>query len=143
MKHAKIDSVYVIRLERGERIVESLTRFCRQKKIKAASFQGIGTCRRAELGFFQMRSCRYNFRTFPQDFEITSLLGNVSLSQGRPFIHAHIVLGGSGYKAKTGHLKEAEVLATCEIVLVPMKGTLPRKLDRASGLSLLDFHRNK
>jgi len=139
MKHVKIDSIYVIRLERGERIVESLTGFCRQKRITAASFQGLGTCRQAELGFFHRRSRRYKFRTFPQDFEIASLLGNVSVFQGKPLIHAHIVLGGSDFTAKTGHLKEAEVLATCEIVLVPMKRALARKIDRASGLSLLDF----
>lgn len=137
MKHVKSGSTSIIRLDRGERIIETLTRFCEKRKVRSGYFQGIGTCRRAELGFFQMAKGRYKFKKLPGDYEITALAGNVSLLDGKPFVHAHIVLGGTDFASHSGHLKEAEVLATCEIVLAPLSRTLTRKFSRSSGLSLL------
>lgn len=136
MKHKKAGSTYIIRLDRGEKVIETLTRFCEKRKVRFAHFQGIGTCRRAELGFFQMEKGRYKFKKLPGDYEITSLTGNVSPLDGKPFIHAHIVISGSDFLARGGHLKEAEVLATCEIVLCPLPAALVRKPDPGSGLNL-------
>jgi predicted DNA-binding protein with PD1-like motif len=138
-RYLKRGSTYVIRLEKGERIIESLEAFCRRKRIKAAFFQGIGTCRRAELGFFRLTEKRYSFRMLRGEYEIAALLGNVSLLGERPFVHAHIVLGGRDFASRSGHLKEAEVLATCEIFLLPWTGGLSRKIDRRTGLRLLDW----
>ena len=137
MRAKKLETSYVLRLERGERIVEALTAFCAREKITAASFSGLGTCRNAEIGFFHIEAGAYAFRTFPEDCEITALLGNVSLVDGKPHVHAHIVLGDSRFRSWSGHLKEAEVLATCEIVLIKLKGKLLRKRDEKSGLNLL------
>jgi len=139
MKHIKAGSTYVIRLDRGEKVVETLTRFCEKRKVRSAFFQGIGTCRRAELGFFLMDKGRYKFRKVPGDQEITSLMGNVSLLGGKPFVHAHIVISGPDFLARGGHLKEAEVLATCEIVLTPLSRSLTRTYSRSTGLKPLDF----
>ena len=139
MKGLKVGIAYVIRLDRGEKLVQSLARFCDEHKVPSASFQGIGTCREATLGFFRMDTGRYKFRTFPGDHEITSLTGNVSRVEGRAFVHAHIVLGNARFGARSGHLKEADVSATCEIVLVPLARPLGRKSDPATGLNLLDF----
>jgi len=139
MKHIKAGSTYVIRLDRGEKLVETLIRFCEKRKVRSAHFQGIGTCRRAELGYFRMGKKRYSFRTFRGEYEIASLQGNVSLLDGKSFVHAHIVIGGPDFLARGGHLKEAEVLATCEIVLSPFSRALTRKHFPSSGLKLLDF----
>ena len=137
MRVKKLDSTFLLRLERGERIVETLTSFCSQKKIGAAYLNGLGTCRNAELGFFHIEAGAYAFKNFPGDSEITALHGNVSLVGGKPYIHVHIVLGDSQFRSWSGHLKEAEVLATCEIVLTRLKGKLIRKPDKKSGLNLL------
>jgi predicted DNA-binding protein with PD1-like motif len=137
MKHIKSGATYILRLDRGERIVETLTRFCEKRKVRAGYFFGIGTCRRAELGFFRMGHKRYSFRTFPGEYEIASLQGNVSLRNGSAFVHAHIVISGPDFLARGGHLKEAEVLATCEIALSLFSRPLARTLSRSSGLNLL------
>ena len=139
MKSKKFDSTYVLRLDRGERIVETLTAFCAKEKIAAAHFNGLGTCRGAELGFFHMEAGAYAFQTFPGDCEITALHGNISLVDGKPHVHAHAVLGDDQFRSWSGHLKEAEVLAVCEIVLTRLKGTLVRMRNEKSGLTPLDL----
>jgi uncharacterized protein len=139
MKFRKIGETYVLRLERGERLVEALTAFCGREGIRAGSFDGLGTCRNAELGFFHIDSGTYEYRIFAEDCEITSLVGNVSRLDGAPRIHAHIVLGDHAFRSWSGHLKEAEVLATCEIVLRPLDADLRRIRDGDTGLTPLDI----
>jgi predicted DNA-binding protein with PD1-like motif len=141
MKRKKFKEVYVIRLETGERIVEKLIEFCEKAKIEAGYLSGIGTCRGAELGFFDWQTKKYSFKKFKGDYEITSFDGNISLFNGRPFLHAHIVLGDRHFHSWSGHLKEAEVLATCEIILTRLDGEFVRKTDKKSGLNLLRLSR--
>jgi hypothetical protein len=132
MKFRKTGGHYVLFLSRGERIIETLTGFCGKKKICAGYFSGIGSCRGAELGFYDWNAKKYRFKKFSADFEIAALQGNVSLRQRSPFVHAHVVLGDKNFRCAAGHLREAEVLAACEIVLVPLRTKLLRKLDASS-----------
>lgn len=139
MRHKAFDSKFVISLERGEPIIEALTDFCRRRKINAGSFTGIGSCRGARLGFFDANRKKYRFKKFQGDYEIAALVGNISSMRGRPFVHAHAILGGRDFRAIAGHFKEAEVSAACEIVLITFAGTLVRKNDPASGTRQLDL----
>jgi predicted DNA-binding protein with PD1-like motif len=124
-------------METGEKIIETLTRFCERKRIRAGSFTGIGTCRGAELGFFDWEKKAYRWKKLKGDFEITALAGNFSVLDGKSFVHAHITLGDRGFRAWAGHLKEAETLATCETVLTPLPGELLRKSDPGLALNRL------
>ncbi|MBM3311656.1 MAG: DNA-binding protein [Candidatus Aminicenantes bacterium] len=137
MKSKRFGEKWVVRLETGERVVETLTAFCEREKIRAGSFTGVGTCRGAELGFFDWEKKRYRFKTFKGDFEITALVGNISVLGGMTFVHAHVALGDREFRAIAGHLKEAETLATCEVVLAPLPGVLRRVRDAGSGTSTL------
>ena len=80
----------------------------------------------------------YRFRTLAGDFEIASLTGNVSLSEGKPFLHLHVVLGDAESQAWAGHLKEAEVLAACEIILMPLTAPLGRVVDPETGIKRIE-----
>lgn len=133
MKERADGPVWILRLDPGDSIVRSLTAFAARKKIGGAAVSGIGSCRNPELGFFEMGKRDYRFRTLAGDFEIASLTGNVSLSEGKPFLHLHIVLGDAESQAWAGHLKEAEVLAACEIVLTPLAAPLGRAVDPDTG----------
>jgi len=137
MKIKRFGEGWVIRLETGERIVAALAAFCMKKKIRAGSFTGIGTCRGAELGFFDWEKKKYRFKKLGGDYEITALVGNISVLEGQAFVHAHVTLGGRDFRPWAGHLKEAETLATCEIVLTPFRAELLRIHDAASGTSKL------
>jgi predicted DNA-binding protein with PD1-like motif len=139
MKNRKAGDSQIICLETGERIVETLTAFCGREGIEAGSFTGIGTCRGAELGFFEWERKTYAVKKLDGDFEITALVGNVSVFKGKPHVHAHVTLGDREFRAWAGHLREAETLATCEIVLRPLPGEPLRVRDRKSGTLDLEF----
>jgi predicted DNA-binding protein with PD1-like motif len=137
MTARKSGSAFILRFETGDRLVAELTEFCRTRGIGAGSFTGIGSCARAELGFFDPKRKAYIFKTFRGPREIAALVGNISRMDGRPFVHAHAVLAGREFKAVAGHLREAEILAAGEIVLTALPGKLIRKRDEASGTNQL------
>ncbi len=133
MKARKAGERWILRFETGDALIAAMAEFCQGKKISAGSFTGIGSCSGAELGFFDPKKKKYSFKTFRGPREIASLIGNVSLMDGRPFVHAHAVLAGRDYRAVAGHLREAEILAAGEVVLTMLPGKLVRKRDAASG----------
>ncbi len=71
--------------------------------------------------------------------EIASCVGNISVKDGRPFVHAHAVLADKNGNTKAGHLLEGVVFAA-EVHLRELKGAkLERKYDKVTGLSLWDI----
>ena len=119
---------WVIRLDPGEEIVESLRGFARDKGVRAGAISGIGAVGETELGFFVRGRREYLRRRFAGEHEIGSLTGNLSELDGEPFPHCHLVIGGEDFVAHTGHLFRGVVTVTCEIQLV----TDPELLRRAN-----------
>ncbi len=138
MKFKKSGSSYVILLSRGDRIIECLTEFCAKKRIKAGHFHGIGTLRRAELAYYDVKTKKYRSRVFSKPpLEVVGLSGNVSMSENRTKVHAHVVISDSGFRTFGGHLNEGEAYPMCEVVLAPLRGKLERKMDKETGLHVL------
>lgn len=138
MKYKKTDKGYIIRLFRGEKIVEELIKFCEAENIHGGWINGFGGVRFTEIGFFHAEKKEYEFTSFTNDLEIVSLIGNIALVDGKPFIHAHMVVSGERLQCFAGHLKEATVGPTCEIYLANFDQDLIRIYDSEIGLKLLD-----
>jgi predicted DNA-binding protein with PD1-like motif len=139
MKYFVLGSTYIIRLDAGEKIVESLRSLCEQDKITAGFLNGLGAVSEAELGWFDRDAKDYRVLRVQEPCEIISLYGNVSVFDGHPFLHCHIALGGRAFGVRGGHLREAVVSATCEITLTRFFDEIERKKDDETGLYLLDL----
>jgi len=138
MRFRKAGGVYIVRLETGERIIETLTALCIREGIRAASISGLGTCGEAELGYLDWETKAHRLKKFEGHFEIASLLGNVSVFEGTPLVHLHITLADAECRAFSGHLHEAEIKATGEIIITPLAGELRRRKDPSTGLNLIE-----
>lgn len=138
MEFVKGEKGYVVRLEKGERLVEKLTEFCKEKNIHSGIFNGIGAVLEAEIGFYNLGKKVYEYKKFDQVLELASLIGNVALVDGEPSIHIHVVVSDQNLQCFGGHLKEATVGATCEIYMTDFELELARKFDSEIGLNLLD-----
>lgn len=139
MKFTKINEKYIIKLEKGEKIIETLTQFCTNNNIESGYFFGIGAVSKAEIAHFSLDTKEYSYKTFNEPLEIVSLLGNISILKNKIMIHSHITLSNPQMKAYGGHLKEATISATCEIVLKKINTEIKRKLDKITNLNLLDL----
>lgn len=137
MRYFVLGQAYVVRLDPGERIVETLRGLCERDAIGGGYFHGLGAVGEAEIGHFDPAAGAYSWLTVPGPSEIVSLYGNITTVDGKPFVHAHIALGDKSFGVRGGHLKEAVVSVTCEVTLVRFRDDIVRKTDAATGLSKL------
>jgi hypothetical protein len=138
MKEKKLgDSSFLIRLDKGEEINESLTDFSRANKLGFASVSGIGAASRATISVFNTQEKRYIEQGFEGNLEIVSLLGNVTIADGMPRIHLHAAITGDDLNVHGGHLVSATVSVTCELVITASGEKVRRKKDGETGLMLI------
>src|SRR3989338_5691860 len=139
MRFKKIKGTCIIRLERGEKIIETLKNFCTKNKIKCGYFFGIGALGEAELAHYIVENRKYTSKVLKQPLEIVNMNGNITTMNREVYLHCHISLSDDKMNAIAGHLKEGTIAATCEIVLVELNAAINRKYDDFTGLNLLDI----
>ncbi len=132
----KIGSKWFIRLQKGEEVVQSLKEFCEQNQIKLGSISGIGACKNVTMGLYDPQKKEYFKRTFPEDMEMAALLGNVSTMNQEIYLHLHATFSNEKLEAVAGHLNEATICATGEIIIDQVEGTIDRKKDEEIGINL-------
>lgn len=110
------DKRIVVGLERGERIRASIESFATREKIVGAELKAIGALKDPELAYYDLSTKQYLKRLFPGIWELV-LAGNISLKDGKPFLHAHVTIGGRDFQAFCGHLVDAEVGVVVEMFM--------------------------
>lgn len=139
MEFKKFENRYVVRIDKGEEIVETLKKFCRDNNITLGSISGIGAVNEATVGLFEVAKKQYHSTTLKGDFEITSLIGNISTMKGETYLHLHATLADIKHQVFGGHLNSAVVGATCEIIIDAINGSVDREFNEEIGLNLYKF----
>jgi predicted DNA-binding protein with PD1-like motif len=98
----------------------------------------IGAFSRAVVAYFDWSTRRYHHVPIEEQVEVLSLVGDITRDGDAPKLHAHVVLGKADATAHGGHLIEAVVRPTLEVVLTELPRPLHRRFDRESGLALID-----
>lgn len=123
----------------GDEVAGGLRKFAEENRLSASHFTAIGAFERVTLGYFDWQEKDYRRIPLLEQVEVLSLIGDIALADGKPKVHAHVVVGKADGTAHGGHLLEAYVRPTLEVVLVESPGHLRRSLDRDSGLALIDL----
>jgi predicted DNA-binding protein with PD1-like motif len=123
----------------GDEVSGSLVSLARQHGISAASFTGIGALSRLTVGFFDLARRDYQRIELNEQLEVLTLSGNIATKDDEPKVHAHLVVGRSDGTAHGGHLLEAIVRPTLEVIVTETPVRLVRRIDPATGLALLDL----
>ena len=130
--------VFAVILETGEAVMESLQRFAEAERLTAAQITGIGAFSEAGLRYFDWERKEYLPIPVKEQVEVASLLGDVAVSpEGKPALHVHLVLGRRDGTALAGHLAEARVRPTLELIVTESPAHLQKALDPESGLALI------
>ncbi len=129
MYAAETESEIVVRLEDGENVHESLQSL---GLTAGAIVAGIGMLRDITLAFWNGRE--YLQHAVKGPAELLSLQGNFSLKEGEPFVHCHAVLGLEDGSVAGGHLMDATVNETNEIVIGKIAGVKMERRPESSGL---------
>lgn len=139
MEYRKFGTKYVVRLDKGEDVVESLKTLCKENNIRLGTVSGIGAVNKVVVGLFETATKQYHSEEVTGDMEIVSLMGNISEMDGEVYLHLHATLTDHTHKAFGGHLNLAIISATGEIVIDVIEGSVDRQFSDEIGLNLLKF----
>ena len=139
MEYRKFGNDYVLRIDRGEEVMERLTAFCREAGVKLASVTGLGAADRVTVGLYDVGEKQYHKEELTGPMEITSLTGSITEQEGKPYLHLHITVCGRDLSVRGGHLNECRISATCELNIHCVDGQVGRRYDPVTGLNLFDF----
>src|SRR5689334_21977640 len=129
---------YALIFETGDEVMGNLKSFARDNRLGGSQFTAIGAFRDVTLAYFEWEKKDYKKIPVREQVEVVSLVGDIALGEnGEPKVHAHVVLGKSDGTALAGHLMEAHVRPTLEVMLVESPRHLQRRHDRESGLALI------
>lgn len=130
---------YAVVLDTGDEVIAELGKFVREQEVEAASVTAIGALSRAVLGYFEWETKQYKKIAVDEQVEVLSLLGDVAVGDRGPTLHLHAVLGKADGSVIGGHLIEAHVRPTLEVILIQPPSYLRKRKDPETGLALIDI----
>jgi hypothetical protein len=129
--------IFAVVFDPQDEVAAGLQAFARESHAISASFTAIGALSDVTLGYFEMERKDYKRIQISEQVEVLSLVGNIALHSDKPKIHAHLVVGKRDGTAHGGHLLEAHVRPTLEIIVTETPKHLQRRHDDKTGLALI------
>ena len=140
MDYRRFGKTIIARIDKGEEILTQLKNIALKEEIKLASVRALGATDDFTVGVFKVDEKKYYANHFTGDFEIVSLPGTISTMNGEYYAHLHMSAGDEQGRVFGGHLNEAIISATCEMVIEVIDGQVDRVRDESVGLNLFHFN---
>ena len=136
MQYRQFGDTYMLRIDYGEEILQSLKQMCEREGIRLAQVSAIGAVDHAVVGVFDLREKRYHQEETNEFMEIASLSGNVTEMNDQPYIHLHVTMADQKHILHGGHAIELRVGATCEMFVRVLDGQAGREKNEELGINL-------
>ena len=140
MEYKRFGNTIVVRMDRGEEILEQLQLVAEKESIKLASISALGATDDFTVGVYNVAEKKYYSRHFEGAFEIVSLTGTINTMNGEYYAHLHMSAGDDKGAVFGGHLSRAVISATCEMIITLIDGQVDRKRDESIGINLFHFN---
>ena len=139
IEYRKFGNTLIARIDKGEEILEQVKEIALKENIKLASIQALGAINDFTVGVVKTDEKKYYSNHFSGSFEIVSLTGTINTMEGEFYCHLHMSAGNDKGEVFGGHLNQAMVSATCEMVITLIEGTVDRAYSEEIGLNLFKF----
>ena len=139
MEYRKFGNTYIVRLDRGEEILEQVKALALKEGIKLAAVQALGAVNDFTVGVFKPAEKKYYANSFQGSYEIVSLTGTIDTMGGEFYCHLHMSAGDDKGHVVGGHLNRAVISAVCEMVVTEIPGAMDREFSPEIGLNLWKF----
>jgi predicted DNA-binding protein with PD1-like motif len=130
---------FAVVFDKDEQAKESLMRFAVENRLRGAQITAIGAFSEVTLGFFDREKKSYQEIPLKEQVEVLSFAGNIVEKDGKPMLHAHVVVGKADGTAHGGHFLEGRVWPTLEMIIYETRAHLHRVHDEQTGLPLIDL----
>jgi len=130
---------FAIVFDKNDEVRKQLLEFANTNRFADAHLTAIGAFSEVKLGFFDRQQKAYKTILVKEQVEVLSFSGNIVQKDGKPTLHAHVVIGKSDGTAHGGHFLEGRVWPTLEMIVSEMPVRLRRSHDEESGLALINL----
>jgi predicted DNA-binding protein with PD1-like motif len=125
-------------LPRGSNVLDEILKIAQSEGILTGSVIATGRVGDLTLSYYDDDSREYRDHMLDGNYEVVSLIGNITLKDGEPMLHAHGTFADKDLKVVGGHLVSATVLPVLEVVINPTENTVSRKFDENLQLTVID-----
>jgi uncharacterized protein len=129
---------YAVIFYQGDEAFSGLLEFADKYHVTSAHFTAVGALNRATLGWFDPQRKMYRKIPVNGQHEVIGMSGDIALYQGKPVVHTHMVVGGPDGTTRAGHVLDAYVSPTLEVMVTVDPITMQKRLDPATDLTLID-----
>jgi len=129
---------YAVIFYQGDEAFSGLLEFAEKYQVTSAHFIAIGALDGATLGWFDPRRKMYKKVHITGQHEVIGMSGDIALYQGKPVVHTHMLVGSPDGTTRGGHVLEAYVSPTLEVMVTVDPVTMQKRLDPATDLTLID-----
>lgn len=140
MEYRRFKDTIIARLDKNEEILAEVKKIALAENIKLASVSALGAIDKFTVGVYKVDEKKYYANSFAGWYEIVSLTGTISTMNNEYYCHLHLSAGNENGKVFGGHLNEANVSATCEMVIRIIDGEVDRRFDEEVGLNVFKFN---
>jgi uncharacterized protein len=124
-------------LKAGAKLPDEIVAIATKEKIPTARVEAIGGVERLRLAYFNHESKKYEEHEFREFLEATSIMGNITLKDGKQFLHIHGTFGRKDLSVIAGHVMAATVFPLLEVVITPTRNRALRRFDDELGLNVI------
>ena len=118
MNHIAQDNKIMLRIDKGEYINKTILDVASFYNLKFGWINGLGAIMDPELGYYDLKNKEYIKKTIIGEFELTSLIGNLTLKEGDLFVHSHITFSDINFNAYGGHLFDCKIAVAGEFLIL-------------------------
>ena len=129
---------YAIIFAPGDEVLSGLQEFAVKYQVKSAHFTAIGDAKSAKFGWYDKSKKMFKVARIDAYAEITSLVGDIAMKNGKPVVHGHINLATEDGVVHGGHLLEAFIEPTLEVIMTVEPVELDKKLEPEFGINIID-----
>ncbi len=135
---ATVGPVHILKPAYGSDLLKELSDFVHSQGINLAWFSGLGAVSRATIRYYDQPKQEWIDLEHDQRLEVSGMVGNVSLLDGEPIVHAHITFADEQGRCFGGHLGPNTLVFNMEILLTTLSAakSVVRKMDAQTGLTI-------
>ncbi len=130
---------FAVVFDKNDDVRETLLELASANRFADAHLTGIGAFSEVTLGFFDPNLKDYKKIPINEQVEVLSFTGNIVQKDGKPRLHAHVVVGKADGTAHGGHFLGGRAWPTLELVVSEMPVHLRRRDDQETGLALIEL----
>jgi uncharacterized protein len=129
---------FLLVFDPADDVVPEIDRFARAERVGAARLTGVGALSQTTLGYFRRETRSYEPIAIDEQVELLSLVGDITLKDDQPLLHAHAVIGHRGGGTSGGHLIAARVWPTLELFVDAYPAKVVKQQRPELGLAVID-----